>query len=135
MTDAIAPAVVVNTLTTSISGVGIVIFGVQTGLDYPTLIAGVIGAATALSYLQPASILRRSLEIISGCLFAGYSAPVFTHMLSHVLAKFDLIQSATEPPAAMQLATAFLVGYMAHSVILPGLRKLGISITRRATNE
>lgn len=135
MTDTTVPVVAVNALSTLTTGVGVVIFGVHTGLDYPTLIAGVIGGATALSYLAPSKLLNRAFEIITAALLAGYSSPVLAQLLTYWLGKFDLVDKAAATPMALQLSVAFAVGYLAHGVLLPGLRKVGSVLMRRAANE
>lgn len=135
MADTTVPVVAVNALSTLTTGVGVVIFGVQTGLDYPTLIAGVIGGATALSYLAPSKVLNRAFEIITAALLAGYSSPVLAQLLTYWLGKFDLADKAAATPMALQLSVAFVVGYLAHGVLLPGLRKIASVFMRRASNE
>lgn len=135
MPDTTVPVVAVNTLSTLTTGIGVVLFGVQTGLDYATLIAGVVGGATALSYLAPSKLLTRAFEVVTAALIAGYSSPVLAGVVTHALAKFDLMDKVTMPPSGLQLILAFSVGYMAHGVILPGLRKIGSSYVRRYSNE
>lgn len=135
MADTTVPVVAVNALSTLTTGVGVVLFGVHTGLDYPTLIAGVIGGATALSYLAPSKLLNRAFEIITAALLAGYSSPVLAQLLTYWLGKFDLVDKAAATPMALQLPVAFAVGYLAHGVLLPGLRKVGSVLMRRAANE
>lgn len=134
MADTITPVVAANLLSTSVAGASVVLFGIQTGLDYPTLIAGVLGGATALSYLEPSKMTRRGFEVISASLLAGYSSPMLTKVVEHSLAKLDML-SETSPSSGLQLVIAFVVGYMAHGIILPGLRKIGASYIRRHSND
>jgi hypothetical protein len=135
MADTTIPVVAVNTLSTVTTGVGVVMFGVQTGLDYATLIAGVVGGATALSYLAPSKLLNRAFEVITAALLAGYLSPVLADVSMHLLHKFDFMQITVPAPIGMQLFIAFFIGYTAHGVILPGLRKIGSTLVRRASNE
>lgn len=135
MTDTTVPAVAVNIISTSITGVGVVVFGVQTGLDYPTLLAGVLGGATALSYLETAGLFKRAFEVISASLLAGYTSPILADIGLHLLSRFDFIKYTSESRFALQVGIALVVGYMAHGVILPGLRKIGNAFVRRTANE
>jgi hypothetical protein len=135
MADAAVPIVVANSLQTSITGVGVVILGAQTGLDYPTLIAGVLGGATALSYLEPSNLLKRAFEITTASLLAGYSSPVLANVVSHGLVKYNFVQEGMDTQAGMTLVTAFIVGYLAHGVLLPGLRKIASAFIRRNSND
>jgi hypothetical protein len=135
MADTTAPVIAINTVSTLTTGIGVVLFGVHTGLDYATLIAGVVGGATALSYLAPSKLIHRAFEVISAALLAGYSSPVLADVATHTLAKFDLMDKTVPAPIGLQLILAFSVGYIAHGVILPGLRKMGSAFVRRYSNE
>jgi hypothetical protein len=135
MADTIVPVVVINTVSTSLTGIGIVVFGVQTGLDYPTLFMAVLGSALGVSYLKPANIYKRMFETATATGFAAYSAPLLVHILLHYLVKFDFAAPGIEPSIALSSVCAFIVGYLAHSTILPGLRKIGTSFFRRTAND
>lgn len=135
MADSTVPIVAVNALSTFTTGIGVIIFGVQTGLDYPTLLAGVIGGATALSYLAPSKLLNRAFEVITASLAAGYLSPIVSQILCYWLIRFEYLQDAGSVPLPLQLSVAFAIGYLAHGVILPGLRKIGLKLARKAVNE
>ena len=135
MADTTVPVVVANAVSTVTTGVGVVIFGVHTGLDYPTLLAGVLGGATALSYLEKAGLLHRAFEITSAALLAGYSSPVLAEISVHMFNKFDLVKEGNQMYMAVKLILAFPTGYLAHGVILPGLRKISLARIKRAANE
>lgn len=135
MTDTTVPVGAVIALSTLTTGVSVVLFGVQTGLDYATLIAGVVGGATALSYLAPAKLVYRAFEVVTAALLAGYSSPVLADIITHTLVKFTVMEHTIPPSLGLQLVLAFSVGYTAHGVILPGLRKIGSAFVRRYSNE
>jgi len=135
MTDTTVPVGAVIASSTLTTGVSVVLFGVQTGLDYATLIAGVVGGATALSYLAPAKLLHRAFEVVTAALLAGYSSPVLADVVTHALVKFALMEPSTPASLGLQLVLAFSVGYLAHGMILPGLRKIVSAFVRRYSNE
>ncbi len=136
MTDTTTPAtVVVNALGVSAGGVSVVIFGIQTGLDYPTLLAGVLGGATALSYSERTGMFVRAFEVITASLMAGYCSPILAEIAWHTLVRFDFIGEHSQSKMGLQLGLAAVIGYMAHGVILPGLRKIGAAFIRRTANE
>ena len=135
MADTIVPVVVVNTVSTSLTGVGIVILGVQTGLDYPTLFMAVLGSALGVSYLSPANIYKRMFETITATGFAAYAAPLIVHLIIHFLVKFDFAPPDLGPSIALTAVSAFVIGYLAHSTILPGLRKIVTTRMGKAANE
>lgn len=130
MSEPATSVVAANVAATVTTGVGVVIFGVQTGLDYATLIAGFIGGATALSYRAPAKLWVRALEVVSAALLAGYCAPFLAYILVAWMSKIPYI-GVEIPYTPVQLATSAIIGYLAHGVILPGLRKFGEFWTRR----
>ncbi len=127
--------IIANAASVSLTGISVVILGVQTGLEYPTLIAGVLGGATALSYSAPSKLLNRAFEVVTASLLAGYSSPVLTAILINMLVKFNLITETDKGISGMELAIAFAVGYLAHGVLLPGLRKVSSMFIRRAADE
>lgn len=131
MADTTVPVAIVSNVAASVGSAGVVIFGIHTGLDYPTLIAGVFGGAMALSYLEPSSAIKRAFEVLSASLFAGYSSPVSADILFGSLRKFGVISETAVSPYGLPLIVAFLTGYLAHGVILPGLRTVGAAIIRR----
>lgn len=135
MTDITAPVVLMNVATTAVTGTGIILFGVQLGLEYPILFAAVGGAAAGLSALEQSSIWKRVYQTTTAAIFSGYAAPLFAHIIVHYLIKFDYLNEGTEPPMGVQATCAFLIGYMAHSTILPGLRKISSAFLRRSANE
>lgn len=135
MTDAATPVVLTNVVNTSVTGVGVVIFGMHTGLDYPTLLAGIFGGAFALQYLEKAGLAKRAFEVVSAAIIAGYFSPVVAGIVLHNLLKFDLIKDAADTKTGLQLSLAAVIGYVAHGVIFPGMLKLGKSYMRRMNNE
>lgn len=135
MADAATPVVLTNIVNTSVTGFGVVIFGMHTGLDYPTLLAGILGGAFALQYLEKAGLAKRAFEVISAAIIAGYFSPVLASIALHNLLKFDLIKEAAETKSALQLSLAAVIGYVAHGVIFPGMIRLGKVYLRRAANE
>lgn len=130
MSEPATSVVVANVAATVTTGVGVVIFGVHTGLDYATLIAGLIGGAAALSYREQAKLWVRALEVLSAALIAGYMAPGAALIFVAWMAKLPYI--GVELPITMiQLMLSLSIGYLAHGVILPGLRKFGEFWTKR----
>lgn len=123
MAEPTASVIASNVASTAVTGTGIVILGVHTGLDYATVIAGLAGGSAALSYLEPTSHLKRAVEIISAAFLAGYSAPLLADVTISTLKKFSIV--GDNPPSdGAQLILAFLVAYMAHGIVLPGIRKI-----------
>ncbi len=135
MADTTIPIAAANALSTSLTGVGIVILGVQTGLDYPTLFMAVLGSALGVSYLSPANMYKRVFETITATGFAAYSAPLLVQIVLHFLSKFDFVKPDLGPSIAFTAVCAFVVGYLAHSTILPGLRKIVATRIRKTANE
>lgn len=135
MTDTTVPIVAINLANTTITSMGVVVFGVHTGLDYPTLLAGVFGGALALSYMEKCGLVDRAIQVISASLFAGYVSPIAAEIVLHKLIAWELIAPSTDTKMGIQVALATLVGYTAHGIILPGLRKILKTRLRRAANE
>lgn len=131
MSDALIPAIATS-VSTSLS---VVIFGVDTGLQYAILIAGIFGGTTALSYLEPGKPFKQACDVISASLFAGYTSPATAGMLTHGLIKATLLAPGTITPPGLELALAFLIAFLAHGVLLPGIRKVLSAMFRRYTNE
>lgn len=118
------PVISTSIVSTTITGAGIIILGFHTGLDYPTVIAGVAGGATALSGLDPAKPWKRAFEVITAALFAGYASPPVSSVVINLLGKWSLVDQKMSAQS-IELIVAFLMGYMAHGVVLPGLRRIG----------
>jgi hypothetical protein len=119
-----ASVVTTNVISTAVTGAGVIIYGVHTGLDYPTLIAGVIGGATALSYQEPSKPWIRAFQVITAALFAGYASPLFTGMLIALLGKWSLVDQKASA-FGIGLCVAFVTAYLTHGVLLPGFRRVG----------
>jgi hypothetical protein len=134
MTEPATSVIVTNVISTALTGAGIVILGVQTGLEYPTLIAGVLGGATALSYQEPTKVWIRAFQVITAALFAGYSAPVASAVLLTALNKLALVGKDSTDDGIV-LCLAFVIAYLTHGVILPGLRKIGNAFVGRYSRE
>ncbi len=133
MTDAITSTVAVNVATASLSGAGVVIFGLQTGLDPQMLMAGFAGGASALSYSAPAKPLIGFFQVCTATILAGYASPFLTAFVAYNLHKWGL-QPSEVPLTGAQLLTAFMVAYLAHGV-LPGIRKVASTLLRRFTRD
>lgn len=127
-----AASVVINTVTVSVvGGTSIVILGVHTGLDYPTMIAALAGAVSALSYLDPGKPFRRALEVFTGALSSAYLSPIFAGLFLPLLKKFGFVDQSMEAPQGLQLGMAFLTAYLAQGVILPGIRTVMTKVVGR----
>jgi hypothetical protein len=124
MSEPATSVVLTNVAITSVTGAGVVILGVHTGLDYPTMIAGLAGGATALSYGEPGTPFKRACEVISASLLAGYISPAVALGLFKLAQKFNFVSVDDVAPQGLVLGTAFLVAYLAHGVLLPGFRKM-----------
>ena len=135
MADTTVPVLATNIITTSISSAGVVVFGMHTGLDYPTLLAGILGGAFALSYSEKTGLVSRAFEVFSASLLAGYSSPVLAKVGLHLLTKYDFIVDADEVRVPSQAGIALMIGYLAHGGIFPGIRKLWDTLIRRTANE
>jgi hypothetical protein len=85
----------------------------------------------ALSYLEPSSHLKRAFEVVSASLFAGYSSPVSATIAFGTFQKVGVISETSTAPEGLPLVIAFITGYLAHGVILPGLRTVGAALVRR----
>lgn len=119
-------------IATTVTGAGVMLLGVNTGLDCPTLIAGVAGGATALSYAEPNKIWVRVFQVASAAIFAGYCAPVMAAITCSLINKMPLMEQKISC-AGVELAVAFVIGYMTHGILLPGIRKLGSTFIGRYT--
>lgn len=129
MVDTTVPAVAVNITSAIVGSVGVTIFGIQTGLDYPTIIAGFFGGALALSYRTPAKAWVRFIEVVSAAILAGYFSPVFAEPITHFLQKKDILPVKSGNHQGIQLCLAIAIAFLAHNLLLPesiGLAKEGI---------
>lgn len=118
--------------TTVYTSAGVIIFGVYTGLDYATLIAGVCGGATALSYAEPTKPLRQFLVVLSAALLSGYSAPWMAPIGAAAINKIPFIEAhVTDRP--LEIGLGFLIAFLAHGLILPSLLRIGKFWAQRAT--
>jgi hypothetical protein len=135
MADTIVPTVAINLINTTVTSVGVVVFGIHTGLDYATLLAGVFGGGLALSYSEKSGLLARAGEVISASLFAGYTSPVFGEIAFNKLVKWELLATTSNSQMGIQIAIAAVIGYTAHGLLLPGLRKILSARLRRTANE
>lgn len=112
MPDPIASAAV------SITGGGLYLFGVATGLDIGLLLAGFAGSMAALSYIAENIHLRRRLmTVIVGTLGAAWVAPA----LAPWLAKSSPIDI---PVAVLQFPIALGIGFLSFTVIAPGMLRI-----------
>lgn len=130
MSEPVSSVVAANVAATITTGVGVVIFGVHTGLDFVTLVIGLLGGGLALSYRKKANLLMRAIEVLSAALIAGWTAPVCALVLVAWLGKLPYI-GVELPVTPVQFMLSLIIGYLAHGVILPGLRKLGEFWTKK----
>src|SRR5690606_36901959 len=113
----------------------VLIFGVNTGLDYATLIAGVAGSAAAEQYRDPTHKLwKRLLEVPSAAVMSAFMAPMLGIAASGAfnLLPFVAVQTA---PYDFQVPLAAILGFLAHNVILPGIEKIGRFKIRRYSGD
>jgi len=87
---------------------GLTIFGVSTGLDAATLLAGLAGALWAQSYQEPAAWWKRCLITVLSAVIAGYLAPAISAWVND-----------HEIKSVLKLPFAVLVGLTAHKVLGP----------------
>lgn len=130
MSEPVSSVVAANVAATITTGVGVVIFGVHTGLDFVTLVIGLIGGGLALSYRKKANLFMRAVEVLSAALIAGWTAPVCALVLVAWLGKLPYI-GVELPVTPVQFMLSLVIGYLAHGVILPGLRKFGEFWTKK----
>lgn len=130
MSEPVSSVVAANVAATITTGVGVVIFGVHTGLDFVTLVIGLLGGGLALSYRKKANLLMRAVEVLSAALIAGWTAPVCALVLVAWLGKLPYI-GVELPVTPVQFMLSLVIGYLAHGVILPGLRKFGELLTKK----
>lgn len=131
MSEPVSSVIAANVIATA-TGAGIIIFGVHTGLEYPTVIAGIAGGALALSYLPTANGFKRAMQVFSAALLAGYGAPFLTGILVFQLRKWGWIDTET-PTQGGELVVAVILAFLAHGVILPGIQKWAKNFAGRAT--
>lgn len=127
---ATASVVVPNVINTTLSGAGVIVFGVHTGLDYPTLIAGVVGGALALTYQEKANGWLRAFQVITAALFAGYSTPSLVGIAVSILGKWSLVDQQ-ESTFGLRVCVSFITAYLTHGVLLPGIRQIGTAFLRK----
>lgn len=130
MSEPVSSVAAANVAATITTGVGVVIFGVHTGLDFVTLVIGLLGGGLALSYRKKANLLMRAVEVLSAALIAGWTAPVCALVLVAWLGKLPYI-GVELPVTPVQFMLSLVIGYLAHGVILPGLRKFGEFLTKK----
>lgn len=141
MTEPVSSAIATNVTAALVGGTGVVIFGVHTGLDYATLIAGVVGGTTALSYREPSTqpetvaemvftVLRRACEVMTAALLAGYCAPGAASVLAAGIGKLPYIETQVQGES-LKLPVSWTIAFLAHYVILPGIRAFGKVIAKR----
>lgn len=120
MSEPVTSVIAANVIASTV-GAGIVVFGIHTGLEYPTVIAGIAGGALALSYLETANHFKRALQVLSAALFAGYGAPFLTGIFVYQLRKWGWLEVET-PTKGAELVVAVILAFLAHGVILPGIQ-------------
>lgn len=130
MTEPATSVIAANVITTAGVGAGIIVFGVHTGLEYPTVIAGIAGGAFALSFLESANAFKRAMQVFSAALLAGYGAPVITGILVYWLRKWEWVD-VDNPLKGAELLVALLIAFLAHGVVLPGIQTFAKKLVGR----
>lgn len=102
-----------------IAATGLTFFGIATGLDPATLIAGFAGGVWAQSYTPTMAIWRRIPLIVSASVLAGYLSP----------ATSALIMSFGDAGGAftldvLKLPVAVLIGLTSHRVLGPAIMRI-----------
>jgi hypothetical protein len=97
---------------------GLTVFGVSTGLDPATLVAGFAGGAWAQSYHPPATWWKRVSLTLMSAVISGYLSPVAAAAIMY----FSKDRGGL-PLAVLQLPTAVLVGLTAHRVLGPAVMR------------
>ena len=104
----------------TISASGIAFFGVVTGLHPTALIAGFCGGLFALGCSPaPLPVSRRIVLTGASSIAASYLAPIAVALIRE-----QNLVPATVAQEIVFPATAFVVGFLAHSVIGPALIRL-----------
>lgn len=109
-----------------ITGVGLSIFGMATGLHPVLLIAGLAGGLWALFYGEPQPLMRRMASAVMSSLIAAWCAPAIAFGLPGLS-----IWPQTIPRDVIQFPAALLVGFLSMSVLGPGL----LSFARKKIEE
>jgi len=106
-----------STATLAITGAGITIFGVVTGLHPDILLAGFAGGVWAQSYLPQTTLFRRVSTTLGSAIVAGYLTPISVALLKNS-STGDLFQEIA------QTAIALVIGLISQKVIGPALLRI-----------
>lgn len=110
-----------NATSVAAAAAGLSLFGVATGLDPATLIAGFAGGIWGQSYHPPTAIWRRLIVVIMASIIAGYLAPAAA---LGAVALVPVAAAGALPLSAMQLPAAVLIGLTSHRVLGPAVMRL-----------
>lgn len=132
MADAITPGGLLLT------GTGLTVFGVATGIHPVLLIAGAAGGYWGLSYVPPMGFMQRFTTVLLSALVAAWGAPLFAGVVGSFLN--SLAQAAgmgplnlAHPGFAGLLALA--LGVLANPVLIPALVRQARTKTSQPKEE
>lgn len=113
--------------TLAITGAGITILGVSTGLQPDIMLAGFAGGLWALSYQPPWPPLRRLSATLGSAIIAGYTTPLVV-----ALVRSTPVWPSEISRDLVQSTVALIIGLVSHQVLGPAILRIA---ARRAQQE
>jgi hypothetical protein len=112
------PELTASAATLAVTGAGITILGISTGLQPDIMLAGFSGGLWAQYSQEPAPLFRRLLATLGASVVAGYMTPFLVAMVR---------ASDALPPDArdmVMMPVAMIVGLLSHKVIGPAILRI-----------
>lgn len=103
----------------TVTSAGLTIFGIATGLNPGILLAGLAGGWWALSYQEPAPVLKRIAVTIMSAIVAGYLTPAAVVVVTAIGA---WPQAVTKD--LVQFPVAVVIGLLVHRVLGPAILRI-----------
>ena len=101
---------------------GLTVFGIATGLDPAILLAGLAGGLWALSYKEPAPVLKRIAVTVMSAIVAGYLTPAVAAGVTSIGAWPQVVTKDL-----LKFPVAVLIGLLAHRVLGPAILRIAAS--------
>lgn len=124
------PATASTTAALAITGAGLSVFGLATGMHPEFLVAGCTGALWALSYQEPQPLLRRATVTTMSALLAAYLTPLSVA----VLQIGNWLPGAVELDL-LQMPVALFIGFIAHRKLGPAINKTADLLLEQAPKK
>lgn len=103
----------------ALTAAGLSVFGLATGIDPVLLVIGLAGGYSSLSYQPVQSLSRRITSMVMAALASAWGAPV---LVAAVVGQPFVPTAVTGE--LLRYPTALMIGFLAQTVIAPGLMAL-----------